>query len=82
MQEQLPEMCRVPNLTPSAETELQNLAKRIVDQYELGNKSSARAMMNNVTHSRKAYVAMWVYIHAHQRGVSGKAYSLICSVTK
>ena len=69
------------HLPASAEQALQQLASDILDQYDLGNKSSARAMLNNVLHKRKAYVTMWLMIHAQQRKQTGDAYSLICSVT-
>jgi len=69
------------HLPPNTETALQTLANEILDQYELGNKSTARAMFNNVLNKRKAYVTMWVMIHAQQRGMTGDAYTLICSVT-
>lgn len=70
------------HMPPSAEQALQELASAILDAYELGNKSTARAMFNNVLNKRKAYVTMWLMIHAQQRRQTGSVYALVCSVTQ
>lgn len=68
-------------LPAKVEETLKQLAVSIYDQYELGNKSTARAMLNNVLHRRKAYVTMYLILHAQAQGQEYLAYSLIVSVT-
>lgn len=75
-------MPHVPNLCPSVESALQTQASDILTTYLNGNKSTARAMLNQVQEGRQLYVSMWVQIHAQQQAQMQAAYRLICSVTE
>lgn len=70
------------HLPPSVEEALQAQSKAILHAYMMGNKSTARAMMNSIPEKRIAYVTMWLFNLADNDGVHDQVARLICSVTE
>lgn len=69
------------NLPASVEEALQLQAREMYDTYVNGNKSTARAMANNIPKNRIAYVCMWFQIYAVRDGDSQTGYAFVCSIT-
>lgn len=54
----------------TVELELVEQAKAILCQYDLGNKSTARAMFNQIPAKRQPLVAGYMFVHAGNNNVN------------
>ena len=60
---------------------MQEQLETILDTYVCGNKSTARAMLNQIQYQQRFYAAMYLLAHAEEVGYYDEASVLIASVT-